>query len=118
MTDANNSSTARILMQATGETCKVTGLSLSTVSTMYIMKYLLTAGCATVEYLPHLFSTVSTIKFNDHFSTQMNSSWGAVFMTSGVLLTGAIIRKAGSILTDSKIIAKMEQFLYRTNKAE
>lgn len=44
MSNEQNTTTARMLMQAGGQAGKITGLSLSTVSTMYLMKYLLTAG--------------------------------------------------------------------------
>lgn len=112
--DSGNSSTARILMKAGGETGKVTGLTLSTASTMYIMKYLLTAGCATIEYLPHIFNPESTVGVADHYSSHMNSSWRAVFLTGVVLLGGVVVRKMGTVLSDEGSIERMERFLYRT----
>jgi hypothetical protein len=110
----NNSTTARMLMQAGGQSGKITGLSLSTVSTMYIMKYLLTAGCATIEYLPHVFNPKSSASVVDHFSSQMNSSWSAVLITCGVLLTGVVVRKLGTNLSDDNVIQSVEGFMYNT----
>lgn len=112
MTD-NNASSARILMQAGGETCKVTGLSLSTVSTLYAMKYLTTAGTSLVEYLPHLFKPDNPISFRDHMSECNTAGWYAVGVTCSILLLGVGIRKIGTFLSSSSTISKMEFFLYR-----
>lgn len=79
---------------------------------MYIMKYLLTAGCATIEYLPHLFNEASTVTLHDHFSTQMNASWQAVGSCAVVVLGGVIIRKLGNAISSDYTIQRMEWFMY------
>ncbi len=61
--DPGNSSTARILMKATCETGKATGLSLSTVSVIYIMKYLSTTSRTT-----GVFKLISN--FHSEYKTQ------------------------------------------------
>lgn len=111
-----NSSTARVLMQACGQTGRVTGLSMSTVSTMYLMKFLLTVGTATVELLPHLLASDSKINMMDHYKHQLDSSWSSVFKISGVLLSGIVVRKFGTVLSDEENITRMETFMYRTSK--
>ena len=114
----NNSSSARILMKAGGETCKATGLALSTTSTLYSMKYLTTAGCSLIEYLPHLFNPDSTINFMAHMAQTNRASWTAVLATILILVAGVVIRKTGTVLTDDKVINRMENFLYRTKSTE
>lgn len=113
----NNASSARILMQAGGETCKVTGLSLSTVSTLYAMKYLTTAGTSLVEYLPHLFNPDNHIPFREHMSASNTAGWYAVGMTCGILLSGVVIRKIGTFASSDSTINGMERFLYGTRPA-
>lgn len=115
---SDQSTTARILMQAGGQAGKITGLSLSTVSTMYIMKYLLVAGCATIEYLPHVFNPTSAVTVSEHFAGQMNSSWTAVLKTCGILLLGVAVRKTGTMLTNDQTIKRVERFMYGTSVPE
>jgi hypothetical protein len=110
----NNASSARILMQAGGETCKVTGLSLSTVSTLYAMKYLTIAGTSLVEYLPHLFNPDNNVTFREHMSVGNTAGWYAVAMTCGILLSGVVIRKIGTFASSDSTITGMERFLYGT----
>lgn len=107
-----NKTTARLLMQAGGQAGTITGLSLSTVSTMYLMKYMLTAGCLTVEFLPHALNAASEVTMRDHFSQGMNASWGAVFTCAGMTLVGIIVRKLGTMLASESNIRFMESFMY------
>ena len=114
MTD--NSTSARLLMKAGGETCKVTGLTISTASILYAMKYLTSAGCSVVEYLPHLFNPTTTKSFVEHMGSQNNATWTAVFSTLVLLTSGIVVRKVGTMLSDDIVIARVERFLYRTGK--
>ena len=116
MTD--NSTSARILMKASGETCKVTGLTLSTASTLYALKYMTSAGCSMVEYLPHIFNPNSPLEFKSHMSQTNSASWYAVGMTCLILVGGVLIRKVGTVLTDEYSINRIEQFLYKTSSTK
>ena len=114
----NNSSTASILMQASGQTFKVTGLTLSTSSTLYTMKYLTTAGCSLLEYLPHLFNSDDTVGFRQHMAEKNSLSWWAVGSAVLILGGGILIRKVGTTLSDPGTIRGMERFLYGRGKKE
>lgn len=111
---SDNSTSARILMKAGGETFKVTGLTLSTASTLYVLKYLTSAGCGLVEYLPHIFNQNSEVSFVQHMKSTNSATWYAVFMTSVILVGGVLIRKVGSTLSDERSITSVERFLYNT----
>lgn len=113
---SDNSTSARILMKAGGETFKVTGLTLSTSSTLYVLKYLTYAGCGLVEYLPHIFNPNSEVSFVQHMKSTNNATWYAVDITSLILVGGVLIRKVGTVLSDEKSISNVERFLYNTKK--
>lgn len=115
---SDNSTSARILMKAGGETFKVTGLTLSTSSTLYVLKYLTCAGCGLVEYLPHIFNPTTEVSFVHHMKSRNNATWYAVGMTSLILIGGVLIRKIGTILSDEKFISNVEKFLYGFKKQE
>lgn len=107
-----------MLMKAGGETCKVTGLSISTVSTLYGMKYLTTAGCGLIEYLPFLFSANRSVSFFEHMNTKQNAQWSAVLATALFLFGGVLLRKTGTYLSDGTTITKVENFLYKRKSDE
>lgn len=114
---ASSGTTASMLMQAGGQVCKVTGLTLSTTSTLYVMKYMTTAGCSLVEYLPVLFSAdPNKSGFIDHMRTQNEASVLAVGGSVCVLLGGVVLRKLGTLLSSPKTIRTMERFLYRKSR--
>lgn len=114
----NNSSSARILMKSSGETCKITGLALSTVSTLYGMKYLTTAGTSLIEFLPHLFNQNTGVSFVMHMAQHNSASWYAVVATIGILLSGIVIRKVGTLLSDNNNIKQVEYFMYNMHNNE
>ena len=112
----NNASSARILMKAGGETCKVTGLSLSTVCTLYAMRYLAIAGTSLIEYLPYLFNPDTSVSFRTHMAEKNTSGWYAVGMTVAILVVGILIRKIGTFASSETTIRGMEKFLYKTKE--
>jgi hypothetical protein len=114
---AENATSARILMKATGETSKVTGLTLSTASTLYILKYMTAGGCVLVEYLPHIFNPQTSITFKEHLAASTNGSWYALMISSIIMTCGVIIRKFGTILTDDVNINRVETFLYSNSNS-
>lgn len=107
-----NATTASVLMQASGQTFRVTGLTLSTSSTLYMMKYLTTAGCSLLEYLPHLFNDNDSVTFKSHMAEKNTMSWTAVGSSVAILTGGIVIRKIGSMLSNPMNVARMERFLY------
>ena len=109
---SDNSTSARILMKASGETFKVAGLTISTTSTLYVLKYLIVASCALVEYLPHIFNPTSQLSLVSHMQSVNNASWYAVGATCLILTGGVLIRKVGTVLSEEKSIAFIERFLY------
>jgi hypothetical protein len=112
----NNATSARMLMKAAGETAAVTGLTLSTASTLYALKYLTSAGCSLVEYLPFIFNQNATMSFKEHMSNTTAASWYAVFQTIIILICGVVVRKIGTTLTDESTIQGVEKFMYNTQK--
>ena len=111
MTDSNVSS-ARILMKAGGEVCKLTGLALSTTSTLYAVKYLTNFGTNMIEYLPHLLTgqdAATTLVVN-------MPNLRAVGATVGILTGGVIVRKVGTWISDDVTITRFEKFLYSSHE--
>lgn len=103
---------ARTLMGATGQACKVTGLALSGVSTLYFANALTSTGVAVIEFLPHLVNSTATSTFTQHMSTKATLGWGSVFWLGVALLSGVLVRKLGTAVSDDSNIKKAEKFLY------
>lgn len=114
---SDNSTSARILMKAIGETFKVTGLTITTSSTLYVLKYVTGAGCSFVEYVPYIFNQNkdTNITFAEHMKSTNIGTWYAVGMTCIILAGGVVIRKVGTVLSDEKAISNVERLLYNTN---
>ncbi len=111
---SSDTSAARTLMSAGGESGKITGLALSSVGTLYAMRYLTTAGTCIIEYMPQLLGPQEkSLSFLQH----MNVSPTALLATGAVLVTGIVIRRVGTWLSDPQTIASLEKVLYRTGAA-
>lgn len=65
-----NSSAARILMQGLGQVSKMTGMAITSLSVIYVMKYMLIFGCCLLEYLPHLYGNTD-VNFMNHISSNV-----------------------------------------------
>lgn len=89
---------------------------MTSASVLYLLKYLTTLGTATLEYLPHLANTASTV--NAHYGTQLRTSWAAVFGVVLVLVGGISIRKVGTLLSRESVIQAMENFMYGGREVE
>lgn len=107
-----NSSSARILMNTSGEVFKVAGLAISSVSILYVLRYTTAASCAVVEYLPYIFNPKEDVTLSSHMHSVCNASWMAVASTCVTLAGGVFIRKIGGLVSDEKSIATVERFLY------
>ena len=98
-------------MGSMGTGCKVIGLALTSVSSLYALKYLTITGTGLVEYLPTLFDRSSTVTLRDHLSTN-NVTLKAAATTAAILATGVIIRKLGSAASSDRNIQRVERFVY------
>jgi hypothetical protein len=113
MAAVNNHTTARVLLQAGGLSGNVVGMSMSAVGTMYLMRYVIEAGCATVEFLPHILAADGTTDVHSHFGARLSGGWAAVFKCGGVVLAGIICRKVGTMLSSDATIGSVERFMYQ-----
>ena len=113
---SENSSSARILMNTSGEVFRVAGLAISSVSILYVLRYTTAASCAVVEYLPHIFDPKTDITLTSHMQSVCNASWMAVLGTCVTLAGGVFLRKVGGLMSDERSIATVERFLYGSKK--
>jgi hypothetical protein len=123
---AQNETIARSLMGAVGQACKVTGLALSATSTLYFTHALTAGGVAVIEYLPALAAKAAVVAagaviaapaapaFSTHMADRAVLGWGPACWLGVCLLTGILLRKTGTGLSDERVIARAETFLYGT----
>jgi hypothetical protein len=107
---------ARTLMGATGQACKVTGFALTSTSALYFANALTSTGVAVIEYLPNLVNTTAPKTFFNHMASKATLGWSAVFWLSCALVSGIVVRKLGTSVSDDGNIQKAETFLYGEKK--
>lgn len=107
---------ARTLMGATGQACKVTGLSLSATSTLYFANALTSAGVETLNYLPQMATSTATMSYMAHMASRAKLSRKSVFWLGVALLCGIAVRKLGTVVSDDATIKSVENFLYAENE--
>jgi hypothetical protein len=103
-------------MGATGQACKVTGFALTSTSALYFANALTSTGVAVIEYLPNLVNTTAPKTFFNHMASKATLGWSAVFWLSCALVSGIVVRKLGTSVSDDGNIQKAETFLYGEKK--
>ena len=103
---------ARTLAGSSGKVIEITGLALNTVSTLYLMKYLTTAGTGVVEYLPLLFNNSSNTTFREHMGNVVSVSLFSLLSVFLILAFGILIRRVGTWISADETITSLEGFLY------
>jgi ABC-type dipeptide/oligopeptide/nickel transport system permease subunit len=107
--------TASILMKSAGSTVNVTGYTLSSVSTLYFIKYLSTLGCSTIEFLPQLLANKTTSFVEWTKGRELGNIYAYATLIS-FLGVGIGLRKLGTMLSDEKSIDFVERMLYGKSK--
>jgi hypothetical protein len=108
--NSNEQTSARTLMNASGNTLQVTGTALSSVSVFYLVNFSTSLGRGVIESFPLWISKGFDIQ--ELFTNRDVGSWKSYFVIISALILGFSFRRIGTWCASESLVSWMEQRVY------